>query len=304
MLVIKYTAAMSGSQTVEVKTYSSVHALGVKLAHPSTSKQAKATIAKQLGLKPQSIALFGLFIGPLDRPSKMLKDTDKVPVAGGDFSFHRWCFNPALEAKLCRQDEVAMHLMFCEAKFNYDQRTQINPSPEQVLELESFLDPVFTVERQFVEMMRTVPGYFTYIVHECTTKEDIVGNACNIPKGTPVQCYLDTETLSIRDKGGELLVEWDWKIVRRWKMDSVSTIMFDVCLKDGNAPIMRWISLESRQSNYLFNLASDICDAIIESEADQRPAINPALAGRVQDPLKEFVNGIFHGSAPKFSSIH
>lgn len=293
---------MSGFQTAEVKVYSSEHRLGVKLPHPSTGKQAKAAIARKLGLKPQSIALFGLSIGPLDCPSKILKDTDAVPV-GGDFSFHRWCFHTTKETKLCRQDEVAMHLIFCEAKFNYDQMTKLRPSSEQLEELESFLDPAFTVERQFVELMRTVPGYFTYVVHECTAKEDIVGNACNIPKGTRVQCYLDIEKFSIRNSHGELEVEWNWKIVRRWKVDSVNTIKFDVCLEDRNAPIMKWISLESRQCSYLFHLASDICDLIIELDADQRPAINPALAGKVQDPLKEFVNGIFHGFTPKFSSI-
>lgn len=294
---------MSGSQTAEVKVYSGEHKLGVKLPHPSTCKQAKIAIARYLGLKPQSLVLFGLSIGPLDRPSKMFKDTDKVPV-GGDFSFHRWCFSSVKEVKLCRQDDVAMHLIFCEAKFNYDQRTKIKPSPEQLEELESFLDPVFTVERQFVELMQTVPGYSTYVVHVCTVKEDIAGNICNIPRGTRVQCYLNIETFSLRSHGGELLVEWDWKVVRRWKKDAVDTVKFDVCLQDGNAPIMKWIALESRQSSYLFHLASDICDVVTDLGADQRPTINPAIAGKVQDPLKEFVNGIFHGFTPKFSSIH
>ena len=43
-------------------------------------------------------------------------------------------------------------------------------------------------------------------------------------------------------------------------MDRGNTIMFEVCLDELNASILRWISLETRQSNYLFHLASDICD--------------------------------------------
>ena len=199
---------------------------------------------------------------------------------------------------------MALHLLFCEARFHYEQGTKIKPSPEQLQELESFLDPAFTVERQFMELMQEVPGYSTYIVHEVTVKEDITGNICNIPCGTRVQCYLNLKTFSLWSTTGEKLVEWEWKVVRRWKTEAVDTIKFDVCLEEGNAPLMKWVTFEGRQSSYLFHLAGDICDVITEQNADQRPAINPALAGRVQDPLKEFVNGIFHGFTPKFSSIH
>jgi hypothetical protein len=295
---------MSGFQTAEVKVYSSESKLGVRLPHPSTCKQAKAAISKYLGLKPRSLSLFGLTLGPLDRPSKKLKDTDVVPL-GGDFSFHRWSFDPIKEVKLCREDDVALHLIFCEAKFNYEQRSKMKPTPEQEVELEEFLDPAFTVERQFVELIQKVPGYATYIVHEMVVKEDIMGNACNIPRGTRVQCFLNTDTFSLwSGNGKEKLVEWDWKVVRRWKTEAADTIKFDVCLESGNAPLMKWIAFETRQSGYLFNLASDICDVVTHTDMDQRPAINPAQAGKVQDPLKEFVNGIFHGFTPNFSSIH
>ena len=325
---------MSRSLSAKVKTYASEEKLVIQLSQPATSKQAKAAIGEKLGLKPKSLPLFGISIGPLDRPSKILKDTDPVP-QGADLSFHKWCFDLKKEEKLSLQDDAAMHLIFCEARFNYDhQRFKFDISPTQEMELESFLDPAFTVERQFVECLRTVPGYDTYVVHECTVKEDIVGNACNIPSGTSIECHLSSDKFSLRSATpsavvattattaatnvaaaatahgggggggcGELLVEWSWKVVRRWKMDAVSTILFDVCLEDRNAPIMKWIALESRQSSYLFHLAGGICDMIGERSADKRPAINPALAGKVQDPLREFVNGIFFGQAAKFSSI-
>lgn len=290
---------MSGSHTAEVSTYAGKEKLGVVLPYPSTCKQAMAAIGLKLGLKTQSLALFHLSVGPLGCPNKTLSDSDVLPI-GADFCFHRWCFDVVKETKLCKQDEMAMHLIFCEARYNYEHNPIIKPSPEQVHELEGFLDPLFTVERQFVEFMRTVPGYFTYVVPECTVKSDIVCNACNVAKGTQIQCHLNTQKLSF--VGGKSVLEWDWKIVRRWKMDSGNTIMFEVCLEDLNAPILKWVSLETRQSNHLFHLAGDICDVILK-EANPLPSINPALAGRVQDPLAEVVNKIFKGFTPKFSSL-
>lgn len=302
----KTEEGMSG-QTAEVKNYSSQEKLGVKLPHPCTSSQAKAAIGKKLGIKPSSISLFGLFLGPLGRPSKVLKNAEEVPL-GGDFSFHRWSFDLAKEEKLCLKDDVATSLLFCEAKHYYQNGTKIKPTPAQVEELESFMDPDFPVERQYMQVMRSIPGYSKYIVHECTVKEDIKTNACTISKGAQIQCHLDADCLTFTNDAEEPLIEWQWRIVRRWKMDKVNTIMFEVFLEELNASIMKWVSLETRQSNYLFNLASEICDikrATQDKLDNPLPAINPALAGRVQDPLRDFVNGIFTGFAfsGPFSSI-
>ncbi len=297
---------MSGFQTAEIKTYSSPDKIGVRLPHPSTAKQARAAIAKRLGLKPRSVALFGLFIGRLGRPNKVLGDGEEVPL-GADFSFNRWSFDVEKEAKLCRQDDTAQHLLYCEAMHSYQKESKLKPSQEQASELDSFMDPDFPVERQFMEVIRTVPGYNMYIAHECTVKEDIVTNTKTIPRGTLIQCHLDLEKLSfVSDRGDEILMEWDWKLVRRWKKDAVNNILFEVCLEELNASILKWVSLESRQNNYLFHLAGGICDmvkGVQDKEANPLPEINPAQAGKVQDPLAEFVNGMFFGSTPEFDSI-
>jgi len=295
-----------GSQTIEVKTYQDSEKLGVIIQHPSTCKQAKAAIAEKLQLKPQSLPLFGLFVGPLGSPSKVLRNSDHVPL-GADFSFHRWSFDLKLEAKLCRQDDVATHLLYCEATHVFLHTTRLKPSQEEREELESYMDPDFPVERQFMELVRTVPGYDMYVVDECTVKEDILSNRGTIQKGTQILCHLDMEMLSFVSADRQTLLEWNWKTVRRWKMDKVNTIMFEVCIEELNAPMVRWVTLESRQINYLFHLASDICDQIkiIQDKLDNPvPPVNPALAGKVQNPLAEFVNGIFYGfPQKKFSSI-
>ena len=294
---------MSGYQTAEIKVFSSSEKTGVYIPHPSTCKQAKVAIAKKLGLKPQSISLFALCIGPLGLPNKILSDRDVVPV-GGDFSFQRWSFDVEKEGKLCRQDDMAMHLLYCEAKHDYLHENRFKPTPAQAEELESFMDPDFPVERQFMEVLRSLPGYNSYIVRKCLVKDMIKSNICTIPKGTSIDCLLTFQKLAFVN-GEETIMEWDWKVVRRWKTEG-NGIEFEVCLEEINAPIMKWVSLETRQSNYLFSVASTICDIIKgakDKAANPLPEINPALAGKVQDPLAEFINGIFHGFAPKFDSI-
>lgn len=310
-------AAMSDSWTVEVKTYSSGREggaggggqLSVRLPKPCNCKQAKAAIAKRLGLKPQSLPLFGLFTGPLGRPNKVLESGEELVAPPGkaawDLSFHRWSFEAEKEARLSRQDDVATHLLYCEARERYE-GGELKPSREQAEELETYMDPDFPVERQSVDLLRSVPGYWTYIVHECTAKADIVSNQCTIPKGARIQCHLDNEKLAFVGVDEEMLMEWPWRVVRRWKMDQGATILFEVCIDELNAGILRWVSLESRQTNFLFHLASEICDRV-KVDQDRRegplPPANPALAGKVQDPLAEFVNRIFFGVAPKFSSL-
>lgn len=296
---------MGDSQTVEVRTYSNrFRLLGIRLPHPCSCKDAKAAIAKKLGVKPQSLPLFGLFIGPQGRPNKVLMGAEAVPL-GAELSLGRWSFDAEREAKLCRQDDVAMHLLYCEAKFQYHHETKLSPTPQQEEELEGLMDPDFPVERQSMEVMREVRGYWTYIVHECSVKSDIVCNTCTLPKGTQIICSLDMERFAFLSTKFELLIDWPWRVVRRWKMDRGNTIMFEVCLDEQNAGILRWLSLETRQSNFLFHLAGEICDRAkeVKDKEDPLPAPNPALAGKVQDPLAEFVNGLFFGSKPKFSSI-
>ncbi len=295
---------MSGSHTVEIKVYSQDEKLAIVLPHPSTCRQAKVAIAKKLGMKSQSASMFGLCIGPQGRPSKILKDIDVLPV-GGDFSLERFIFDLEKEVKLSKQDEEAMHLLFCEAKHHFlQENSKITPSPSQREELESYIDPDFPVERQFLDLVRTAPGYDRYIVHECNVKDTITTNKGVLPEGAKIECHLTMNQFIFMDpSNGEILLEWDWRAVKRWKAESSSGIGFEVCLEDLNASILRWIAIESRQSNYLFNVASGICD-IVKAKQDKVASLSSAgVLARVQDPLGEFVNGLFKGFTPNFDSI-
>lgn len=101
------------------------------------------------------------------------------------------------EAKLCRQDDVAIHLLFAEAQFGVDQG-RLQPSAEQTLALEGLSDPSFPTERQYLELARTLPGYQTHIARGVVVQGDILSNNIQIPGGTTVTCLLQQDKLVLK----------------------------------------------------------------------------------------------------------
>ena len=131
----------------------------------------------------------------------MLED-DSTVAPETKVCFQRWNVELDREAKLCRRDDQAVHLLYAEARFYVDQG-RIRPSPEQAMELDSLADPSFPAERQYLELARSLPGYMSYGASGVQVKEDIVANDIQIPAGTTVTCELDMERLAI--KTGEVV---------------------------------------------------------------------------------------------------
>ena len=108
----------------------------------------------------------------------------------------RWSLALDKEAKLCRQDDVANHLLFAEARFEVE-RGKIEPSPEQLEMLEGLSDPSFPAERQYLELVRTLPGYTSQVARGVVVKGDISSNDIQIPDGTTVSCRVERERLAL-----------------------------------------------------------------------------------------------------------
>ena len=108
----------------------------------------------------------------------------------------KWNLTPDQEAKLCRHDDVANHLLYAEAKF-YVNEGKIVPAPHQLAELTELADPAFPAERQYLELARTLPGYQSQVARGVVVKGDIVSNDIHIPDGTAVSCLLDRERLAL-----------------------------------------------------------------------------------------------------------
>lgn len=106
----------------------------------------------------------------------------------------RWNVDLEQESKLSRQDDVAIHLLFAEAQFCVDQG-KLQPSPEQILTLESLADPSFPAKRQYLELARTLPGYQSHIAKGVVVQGDIISSDIHIPDGTTITCHLEQDQL-------------------------------------------------------------------------------------------------------------
>lgn len=277
----------------------------VRLQDRCTASRVKAEIFKKLGLQLTSVNLFGLFLGPLEQPTQLLVETDVIQ-PGAKLSLRRWNFDVEKEMKLARKDDIAIHLLYCEA-VHYLEKGKIHPTESQFQELEYFSDPAFPTERQYLELISTIPGYTAFIAEGCQVLEDIVMNDVHIPSGTVVQSVLDMHCLALKGDlcKSESLIEWPWTSIRRWKIPLPNEIKFEVCLLRGNAPLMCWMSLSSQMAQVLFHTACEICQEVkkLQDKSEVPTVPNPRLAGTHYDPLMEFVdNLLFKG--PKFSSIH
>ena len=251
------------------------------------------------------MCLFGLFLGPIEHPTRLLLDTDVIPT-GAEISLQRWNFDIEKELKIARKDDIAINLLYNESTYHLD-RGKIHPTDEQYQELESYSDPAFPTERQYHEYISAIPGYTAYTAEGCTVIEDFSTNDVKVCGGTKVNCVLDTHSLALKEdiRKSESIIEWSWTIVRRWKIPSDNEIRFEVCLMKGNAPMMCWVRLTTQMAQILFHTASGICAEVKRSQDRAEGAIpppNPRLAGKHYDPLTELVdNLLFKG--PKFSAI-
>ena len=294
-----------GSHTVELRTFGSRDPVAIRLPDSCTIDKARGEICKRLGLRPDSMSLFGLFLGPIEHPTRLLSDTDVIPT-GAQISLQRWNFDVERELKIARKDDIAINLLYNESTYHLD-RGKIHPSDEQYQELESFSDPAFPTERQYHECISTIPGYTAYVAEGCTVLEDFSTNDVKVVGGTKVDCVLDTHSLAFKGdiRKLESIIEWSWTVVRRWKIPLENEIRFEVCLMKGNAPMMCWVRLSTPMAQILFHTASGICAEVKRSQdraEGSHPPPNPCLAGKHYDPLVELVdNMLFKG--PKFSTI-
>ena len=297
--------SQSGSHTVELRTYGSQDSVAVRLTDACTVEKAKDEICKRTGLHPNSMSVFGLFLGPLEQPTKILLDKDVIPT-GADICIRRWNFDVEREIKLVRKDDVAINLLYNEAVYHLDKGI-IQPTDSQYQELESFSDPTFPTERQYLELISTIPGYTSYVTEGCKLLGDIVTNDAHIPSGTVVHCVMDMHSLALKGdiRKSESLIEWPWTSVRRWKLPSSNEIRFELCLQRGNAPMMCWVTLNTTMAQILFHTSSGICGEVkrLQDKAEvPLPPPNPQAAGKHYDPLIEFVDNILF-KGPKFDSI-
>ncbi len=95
-----------------------------EILHVNTIKIA---VAEHCSLKHESLCIFGIFLGSLDRPMYLLTDT--VPEKAAELAMLRFSFNPILEAKVVEKDLTARSMVFSELKHSFE-RGYLLPKPK------------------------------------------------------------------------------------------------------------------------------------------------------------------------------
>ncbi len=218
--------------TIVLHNYGSVKPLAVLLPANCTCETALKEVARTLHMREESLNVFALFCGPLERPVRVLRPSDSVPTST-ELSVQRWCMQVDEGKTVLRHDYAALHLLFCQAKAKIE-RGDMQPSQEQLYELESFSDPAFPTERQYIEVARCVSGYATIFAKGCIVTEAIDDNAVKIPAGGCVTVSMDFDGLAVTNEANSTQrLHWAWTVVRRWKRMAAkdSTIIkFEVCV--------------------------------------------------------------------------
>lgn len=229
-----------GSQTVEIQSFISQDPLAVLLPVSCSCERALREVASKLEIRGDSLEVFALFCGKLGHPIRVLQPSDTVPMAT-ELSLQRW-YMRSDEAKVIKQDDKAIHCLYMEAKHKLT-TGDLQPTAEQMEELETFSDPLFPTERQFLEVARQVSGYNSVVVRQCIVNEEIHDNSCVLSVGSLVTVSMDIEGLSVRGKTGDL--HWPWTVVRRWKRvtsSQTNVIKFEVSQTTGL--LLMWTSCD------------------------------------------------------------
>ena len=218
--------------TVRIHSYASKKPLELPLPAKCTCETALKEVGKILQLKKESLDVFALFCGEIDKPITVLRPSDMVPV-GSVLSLQRW-YMQTDEYRTIRHDDAAIHHLYCEARAKL-QRGDMHPTDEQLKQLEDFSDPFFPTERQYLEVAMMVSGYSMVVARSCTVVEALEDNAVTLSPGTLATVSMDLDGLSVICEA-ELprpTLHWPWSVVRRWKR-SASTestyIKFEVCV--------------------------------------------------------------------------
>lgn len=268
-----------GSEISVIETYGKYGTTSVKIVHPCFGKTLKGHLQKHFSLKEESLQLFGIFLGGLNSQTQVIDDNVQVPI-GKVMSFTRFNGDKKLETKLIQKDDVALHLLFSEAKHAVETGV-IELTDEQSTQLEEYLDPMFPVERQYLELVQGCHGYGTFVFPNC-----LVNNST-----TKVVVKVTPKSLIVNNEIGEI----SYHHIRSWCFEEkLHKISFDVSPSGNNSTKLL---VESDQaalicqavSMYCHNLAVDL--SIITPNLQQKPV------GKYIDPLVSFVNQLYKPKA-------
>ena len=268
-----------GSEISVIETYGKYGTTSVKIVHPCDGKTLKVHMQKHLSLKEESLQLFGVFLGGLDHRTQVIDDNMQVPL-GKPMSFARFNGDKKLETKLIQRDDVALHLLFSEAKHAMKIGV-IEPTDEQSARLEDYLDPMFPVERQYLELIQDCLGYGTFVFNNC-----LLNNST-----TKVVVKVTPKSLIISNEIGEI----SYHHIKSWRLEEKQQkISFDI---SPTVACSTTLLVESQQAFLISQVVSMYCHNLAVQLDIIAPNLPQKPVGRYVDSLVSFVNQLYKPKA-------
>ena len=235
------------------------------------------------------------------RPARVYADDDEIDVADVDcLVLRKWIpiDTISIERKLANRDDVALRLLFHEARDDVE-RGKLRPSDDQIAELESYCDPAFPVQKQYLFLCHELNGYATIELTRCRLAEPVVLDADDrrrLEKGLRVKLTVAKTGLEISrdfDDVGERLLFVVWQRIRRWRTstDDGETFGYEVRLGSGN---FVWVLLETDQAFYVCTVVQTITGQL-KKEFDGPESFLARPLGESSSSSKSFRNQLFSG---------
>lgn len=281
----------------------------VNFTHTPTQKDQQFTVAELLQVmskhfdmrKKESLQMFALFCGEWRRPKRVLRTDEEVPHDTA-LSFKRFFFDLEQEAKTIAKDDGALNALYMQARSRVI-TGDIRLSSENLAELQSFDDPTFPTQRQYLEfLVNNCPAEYNCVkVEGCVVKKGI--ECSSLEEGSMVHLTLNEEGLHIWSAGRVLLCEWAWSDVKSWKADEsipIPKVQFEVKMKS-NA--MERFEISSVQSIYITDSAFVICSLLLQKRGFTPPSGFVLPAGRPVNAIYDLLNGILKPQIASFKEI-
>lgn len=291
-------------RTLAVSTFGRYGIFNVKVPTSSSvvAKNVLTAMGDQIKLKESSYRHFALYAGSLGQPKFKLDENCPISTIDGPLCLQRTGQDTSKEMKVLKTDDVAVHLLYSEALHFYQQdSSKFQPTPEQKQLLDEYSDPSFPTERQFLEVAQKVKGYTSLHITDCTLNTSVKHGESYLDAPSHVTCTCYIDGFQIQDTVNQIIMNWDWKVIKKWVQVSENKVEFELCMEQGNAGILRKLSLETHQAVLLMQGALETCTFLLHK---LRPELKPSdtYSRERPDLKKEFINSIF-GNSPRFSSL-
>lgn len=256
-------------------------------------------VAKALGLKDSSRKYFTLVREKTPgKPLAVLTDHEEQPIGKSELiCVRKWCFDVSAETKLISTDDVALNLIFQEA-FHAVESGLLMPNEEQQAELDSFCNPSFPVEKQYIQLCQKLPDYNRIDINDCEITERTKCSNQDIELGTPVSMSITMRGIRLANsRDGKSIGFTAWQHIRGWRYSvSRSLFCYEIAVI---TPQMDhkfyWIPIQTDQVSYLLSVISVIVMKIKRLQDGPESFLPRPLASQEKEKsgLWNFMNDLF-----------